>query len=226
VSLVDRAYEQLRAQILDGSLGLGERLGEEELSEAIGVSRTPIREALRRLAGEGLVEVTPNRGARVARWGDEDLLDIFDLRVLLEGHGAELAARDPSPQLLAGLAELAQEMDALAAGPPEHFDRLAETNRVFHEQIQEASGSPRLGAMVDSLVHVPVMLQTYRRYSPAALERSMRHHHELIDALRARDGFWARSIMHAHVLAARDELLRRSRPDAVASDGDGDAAVG
>src|SRR5512136_1769949 len=89
---VDRVYARLRSGILDGSYPQGARLGEVELAETLGVSRTPVREALRRLGSEGLVETLPNKGARVRTWSPQELDAISDLRALLEGHGAALAA--------------------------------------------------------------------------------------------------------------------------------------
>ena len=90
--LASEAYEKVRGRILSGELGDGVRLGEEELAEALSISRTPVREALRRLAAEGLVELLPNRGARVPRWDESDVNDIFDLRAVLESHAAGRAA--------------------------------------------------------------------------------------------------------------------------------------
>jgi DNA-binding GntR family transcriptional regulator len=84
--IASTVYEQIRTAILSGELSNSERLVEEDLAVSLGISRTPVREALRRLAAEGLVDVSPNRGARVAEWDADDLREIFDLRSILESH--------------------------------------------------------------------------------------------------------------------------------------------
>ena len=84
---------------------------------------------------------------------------------------------------------------------------LAELNRRFHSTIIEAADSPRLSSIIDSLTHVPVVMQTFTQYSPHALARSLQHHREIVDAMRARDASWAESVMRAHIIAARYEVL-------------------
>jgi DNA-binding GntR family transcriptional regulator len=93
----DRAYSALRGGILDGRYGSGARLGEIEVADELGLSRTPVREALRRLGSEGLVEVQPRRGARVRAWSTQDLEETYELRALLEGLAARRARRPRWP---------------------------------------------------------------------------------------------------------------------------------
>jgi DNA-binding GntR family transcriptional regulator len=202
---VERAYEAIRNGIVSGEHPAGGRLREEELAERIGVSRTPVREALRRLDAEGLVDFMPNRGAHVAAWSDEDVRDIFALRALLESFGARLAAARIDREALAGLRALCDAMDqALAGAAPDHFQRVAELNSRFHQGILAASGSKRLPLLVASLVEAPLMYRTFRRYSSEQVTRSMSHHRELLAALEIGDGEWAESVMRSHVLAARN----------------------
>lgn len=207
--LADSAYDTLRHQILSGELVHGERLAEEEIAETLGISRTPVREALRRLAAEGLVDVAPNRGASVARWESADLQEIFDLRAILESYAAEQATSNTSPELFATLESICDEMESTYARSKgsRALQALASGNRRFHRSIMEAADSPRLLAMIDSLTHVPVVMQTFTQYSPHALERSLHHHREILDAMRAGDATWAASVMRAHILAARFEVL-------------------
>jgi DNA-binding GntR family transcriptional regulator len=208
VGLTEHAYVRLRNQILDGTLRNGERLGEEELAEALGTSRTPVREALRRLASEGLVEVLPNRGARVPVWDDRDVADIFELRVLLESHAARRAAANVTEEVLQFLRTVCDEMESeVAASSRPDLTAVATKNRAFHAAVVNASGSPRLPGLVASLVHVPVIMQTFKTYSEEALHRSLGHHREIVDALAAGDGDWAHSVMQAHVLAARQQIF-------------------
>jgi DNA-binding GntR family transcriptional regulator len=207
VGLTEHAYLRLRHQILDGSLRNGERLGEKELAESLGISRTPVREALRRLASEGLVEVLPNRGARVPVWDQQDVADIFELRVLLESHAARRAADNATEDVLAHLSAICDEMEAeVRRGDPD-LTSVATKNRAFHAAVVDASGSMRLPGLVASLVHIPVIMQTFKRYSVEALDRSLRHHREIVDAMRAGDGEWAHSVMRAHVLAGQHQIF-------------------
>jgi DNA-binding GntR family transcriptional regulator len=202
---VERAYAAIRGGIFSGEHPAGGRLREEDLAERIGVSRTPVREALRRLDAEGLVEFMPNRGAHVASWTDQDLREIFALRALLESFGARLAAARIDQQALAALAELCDGMDrALADRDLGHLERVADLNNRFHQGVLAASGSRRLTMLLSSLVEAPLVYRTFRRYSAEQLARSMAHHRELLAALETGDGEWAESVMRSHVLAARD----------------------
>ena len=213
----DRAYATLRAGIMDGRYTPGARLGEIEVAAELGLSRTPVREALRRLGSEGLVEHLPNRGARVRTWSAEDLDEGYEVRALLEGLGARRAAARVTPEQLDRLAALAAEMVAvdpsLGHRPPGDFADLARLNAEFHALIVTASGSGRLGETLAGVVQMPLVLRTYQRYTPEALARSHAHHHEIVDALRAGDGTWAESVMRSHVLAARTVLLRSLREE-------------
>jgi DNA-binding GntR family transcriptional regulator len=202
---VERAYEAIRGGIFSGEHPAGSRLREEELAERIGVSRTPVREALRRLDAEGLVEFLPNRGAHVASWSEDDLREIFGLRALLESFGARLAAERIDRETLAALRELCDAMDrSLAGGDPGRVEHVAELNNRFHQRILAASGSKRLPLLLSSLVEAPLVYQTFRRYSAEQVARSMSHHRELLAALETGDGEWAASVMRSHVLAARN----------------------
>lgn len=227
----DRVYAALRAGILDGRYGFGDRLGEIEVAADLGTSRTPVREALRRLGSEGLVEVLPNRGARVRTWTAQDLEETYELRAVLEGLGARRAAGQVTAEVVDELAALAAEMvtvdPSLGHRPPGDFADLAALNARFHAVIVGAAGSDRLAATLAGLVQLPLVMRTYHRYTPAALARSHAHHHEIVDALRAGDGAWAESVMRSHVLAARAVLLASHRDDAsgtAATDPEGQAS--
>lgn len=205
---VDRVYASLRQGILDGTYAQGTRLGEVDLADALGVSRTPVREALRRLGSEGLLETLPNKGAWVRTWSDSELNDIFDLRALLEGHAAALAAPRITDSEVRYMSELVTRMETATEDDNTlDIDVVTELNGAFHAAIITASGNSRLPEIVNSLMHVPVVMRTYRRYSPARMRQSMRQHREVLDALTAGDAAWAEAIMRAHVLSARPVLL-------------------
>jgi DNA-binding GntR family transcriptional regulator len=198
------AYEAIKRMLLDGSYQPGEKLSEEDLAQTVGVSRTPVREALRRLHAEGLVDWEANRGASVPAWNDQDLEEIFELRALLEGYGAELAAIRITPEEIARLRELSTDMERHAA--VRDPDGVAVSNAEFHAIILSAGRNLRLSALLGAVVQTPLVNRTFRRYDDAAMARSMAHHRELVDAFEARDRAWAGSVMRAHILAARATL--------------------
>ncbi|WHT20372.1 GntR family transcriptional regulator [Crossiella sp. CA-258035] len=205
----EKAYQTLRAGILDGTYEPTERLGEVDLAEGLGLSRTPVREALRRLEVEGLVELEPHRGARVAQWTRADVEELYDLRMLLESFLARRAASRISQVALARLAQLRDTMAATAApGPGQDLARVAEANCEFHAIIGAAAASPRVLTMLTTVIEMPLVLRTFHRYQPAELARSLSHHRELVDALTEGDPDWAEAVMRAHVLAAKRVLLR------------------
>jgi DNA-binding GntR family transcriptional regulator len=210
-SATDLAYDAVLEGILAGTHAMGSRLREEELAAALGVSRTPVREALRRLHSEGLVELLPRRGALVARWDEEDLDEIFELRALLEGYGARRAARRIEAEKLDPLDELCDAMDAAATeGSDAAIATITELNLRFHREIHAAARNPRLVKALGSLVQVPLVHHTFHHYTPEELRRSLGHHRELVAAIRAGDADWAEEVMRAHVHAARASLRRAS----------------
>jgi DNA-binding GntR family transcriptional regulator len=200
------AYRAIRDQILRGERAGGEWLREGDLAASLGVSRTPVREALRRLDAEGLVRHERNRGVQVASWSLHDLDEIFGLRSVLEPWGSALAAASGLADL-DQLRELADAMDTAARGPRPDLDEITRLNNQFHRAILTASGHGRLTQLVSSVVEVPLVWRTFSHYSPEAMRRSLAHHHEIVDALAARDAAWAESVMRSHVRAARAALL-------------------
>lgn len=219
-SASEQAAARLRGAIRSGEYAPGDRLGEVELAATLGVSRTPIREALRLLEAQGLVEILPNRGARVVRWSVEDLEEIYDLRSTLESHAAFRAATRVRPEVLGRLFALCSAMeDAVADGSSEDLVRLSELNNQFHGEIITAADSPRLSAILASLVQVSLVARTFAQYSADELARSMHHHREIATALEARAAEWAAAVMRTHVLAARTSSLAAERQPPLASEG-------
>lgn len=208
ISAAQRAYDVVRAGIVDGTFELGARLPEEDVAERAGVSRTPVREALRRLAAEGFVTFIPNRGAQVASWTDQDLEEIFELRALLESHAAGLAATRVAPAQLLEMHDLADEMERAATrATAPSLDRVAELNTRFHHTILAAADSGRLRTLLETVIVIPLVHRTFHRYTTEALRRSMHHHRELLAAFEAAEADWAATVMRTHVLAARAVLL-------------------
>jgi DNA-binding GntR family transcriptional regulator len=205
---VEAAYRAIRAGIIDGTYASGQHLTGDKLAEAAGVSRTPVREALRRLDAEGLVRVVPNQGAYVIGWTAADIAQMYDLRAILESHAAEQATRHLTAAQIDRIAALAELTHSLAAGRPEGFrEALAHANRELHATILAAAANPRLASMVASVTEMPMVMRTLEAYSQDDLLRSAGHHRELAVAFRARDPHWAASVMRSHVLAARRAVL-------------------
>lgn len=205
---VDRVTEQLRADVLDGTLAPGERIGEANVAANLGVSRTPVREALGRLAAEGLLELQPNRGARVATWSSEELNDIFELRLQLEPRAARLATSRIGTQRLDELSRLAEYMlDVGRPGKTQQMDKLHTANRQFHDLVVESAEQPALAAALSAAVNAAVIRHNYGLYDTESMLRSLDHHRELVRAMRVGDPDWAEAIMRAHLSNGRAALL-------------------
>jgi DNA-binding GntR family transcriptional regulator len=201
------ATARIRDAIVDGRLEPGRRLKEEELARELGISRTPIREALRVLQTEDLVVATPNRGAVVRAHAADELEDLYDLRALLEGHAARRAAERVTD---AQIEELRASCDRFAAVSPDDLSGLVRENLVFHNAILELAGSARLASMAGKVIRLPLVYNSYRWYSPEQKRISVRFHTRIVDALAAHDADQAQLIMGDHVLQARDVLVPRA----------------
>ena len=204
----DRAYDAIRDLIVSAEFKPGDRLREGDLGERIGVSRTPIREALRRLVAEGLIDFLPNRGAFVASWDEDDLIDIFEMRSVLEGFACNRAASRIEQSEIDRLEELADAMEARYRRTTiEHF-HIALLNNEFHHVLLTASRSRLLTATVEGVLRVALIHRTFLRFSDRDMQRSFQHHREIIDAVRSGDGEWAESVMRSHIRSARDIILK------------------
>jgi DNA-binding GntR family transcriptional regulator len=203
-----RVYDELRTAILGGSFEEGSHLSETRLAESLGCSRTPVREALRRLSAEGLVEFLPNRGAQVVSWPSADLADVFRIRALLEGHGAYLSAREMSEEGIEQLEAMADRMDELVEdGGHEARDGLARLDVLFHRTVLAGGNSQRLLQAHARVVQVPLHQRVMRLYDEPQLRQRMAHHRELATAIRAGDPEWAKAVMTTHILSALNILL-------------------
>ncbi len=207
---VDKAYIAIRDGIVRGEFAPGSHLTAQDLAAASGLSRTPVREAMRRLHAEGLIEFIPHRGAFVTRVDEDEIHNIYELRVTLEGYAAAAAARHVTLEQLDELQTLAVEMREIVEQRSEAaIELLAEKNNRFHKLIVVASHNSRLHAALASIVEMPLVLRTFRRYDFNALRRSASQHLELVAALGAHDSDWARSVMASHILSAQHVLLRQ-----------------
>jgi len=211
---VEKAYHAIRSGIAVGEYAPGAHITAADLATRIGVSRTPVREALRRLHAEGLVDFVANHGAYVTSWNRADIDEVFTLRAVLESHAAELAASRLAPPQIEALRDCAAHIEALAAERPDDFlAGITEANGRFHRIIIEAASNRRLAAMIATVIDMALVARTFAHYREEDLRRSMAHHRELIAAFAAGDGPWAASVMRSHVLAAHHALLASGSTD-------------
>ena len=201
--LRDVVTAELRRRILSGELTQGERLVEDRLAERLGVSRNPVREAIRVLAAEGFVEVTPRHGASVARLSPEEAEELFDVRMALDGLAARLAARKSTPASAAALRKVLDE--ARHAVADSRFDEVAHLNTAFHAAVAEAAGNNYLNLVIGPMLNRVqwVFRQTARTRAP----HSWTEHLRLYEAIAAGDEEDAHARAIAHVAAARRSYL-------------------
>lgn len=198
----DRVYAALLTRISDGELAAGERLYEQALAQALGVSRTPVRDALKRLAAEGLVDTTPNKGAQVISFTAEDAATLYELRAQFEPVACRLSVPRLGESDLAELEDLDARMQEIVAGGHDPAG-LTGLNNAFHAVFVERCGNRHLSIALQALFRPAVVTRTFREYSPRSLERSMQAHQQLVEAALAGDGEWAEAVMRAHILSTR-----------------------
>jgi GntR family transcriptional regulator, vanillate catabolism transcriptional regulator len=212
-----RAQVQLRDLILAGELAPGSRITEQSLVDRVGVSRTPIRTALMRLAEEGLLAALPSGGYTVQAFAERDLYDAIEIRGTLEGLAARLAAeRGVSPARLADLrAVLAGIDDALAADAlsPEHFTQYIELNARFHALVAELAASELLERQIQRVASLSfagpsafVMIQTQVPEGRDTFTVAQAQHRAIVEAIENREGARAEALMREHARIAHGNL--------------------
>ena len=197
--------DHLRTMIVEAVLPPGTRLNERELCETLGISRTPLREALKVLAAESLVEILPNRGATVARMTEEDIRETFELMSGLEAFGGELACERITEDELAEIERLHEEMLECRARRdlPAYYSR----NHAIHDRISQAARNPALRQIY---VSINMRLQALRfrsNFHETKWDHAIQDHVQMIEALRARDGKRLAGILRHHLLEKRDAVL-------------------
>lgn len=206
--MAEDIYGRIRALIADGTYIGGDVLPEGELAARLGVSRTPIREALRRLQAEGVIQREAYRRAVVAETDPDEIIHIFTMRAAVEPIAVGLAMAHVDEPFMNRLRDLHARMDhAIAAADP---DRRAyrEFNAVFHRVIWSQGGNLLLADMVNAIARKPVVSPTFNNWTRAELVRSNRQHGELLEAFEARDTEWAETTMKAHLLSSRASYRR------------------
>lgn len=216
-----KAYGVIRELIVSGELAPGERLKEDALTVVCGVSRTPVREALRRLANEGFVTMDGAARTRVMDIDEDGLREVYTLRAMIESHAAGRAAQHIDDAQIERLKILAQTMeDAVEEGGEAIEKRYLPSNAEFHRIILQAARSPRLEVLAQIVMAVPLTMRTLTRYTEVDRRRSLMHHRDLITALAAHSPDWASSVMRSHIDAALHTLLANYTAEGADADAD------
>ena len=208
-ALHEQVAQRLRQMLVEGRIPPGAKLNERELAELLNVSRTPLREAIKMLAAEGLVELLPNRGAIAVSLSEADVLNTFEVMAGLEGLSGELAAERITPQELAEIQAMQFEM--MAAYTRRDLSAYYSLNARIHNAINAAAKNPVLGTVYNQ---VNARLQALRFRSNQDGEkwkRAMKEHEKMIEALAARDGAAMREVLLGHLRNKRDVVLEQLR---------------
>jgi len=200
------AYRRLLDEIRDGALLPGARLRETDLADRLGISRTPVREAIRQLEADGLVVHLPRQGATIRRLDHAEVVELYEMRTVLEGTAARLAARAASDIELAELTALNAEMAEAPAGP-----LARELNRQFHRTLFDAARNRFLIKSMSVLQKTLLILGPTTLGEPARAVSAVEEHDAVLAALLARDGAAADAAMRLHVEAALSARLRGMR---------------
>lgn len=195
--LAQKAADKIREMIRKGALKKGDRLLEEPMCQAMGVSRTPLREALRILSSEGLIELIPNKGAYIAQPSIEDIEKMFFVMSILEGTCARLCAEKMDEKGLRRLDDLYQKLEEHCHA--EDREKYMAVNHSFHSLVQERAGNKVLSEVINGL-RQKILLYRYRQiYQPGRLQESMQEHRDLQKALRERNPEAAEKFMQEHL---------------------------
>ena len=214
-NLPDIVHDHLRQRIFAGAAKAGEPLRQENIARALGISRVPVREALKRLEAEGLVAFRPRRGYLVVELDPIEITEIFEIRGLLEKQAGGLAAKQRSDDEVGEIEAILHEMDRMLDPTPENIDAFARINHAFHSRITACSRRPRLCRLLETLGD---QVESYIRIdavSGGRLEVAQREHWDIFKAFRAGDARATARFCAAHrehTLANLLNSLQRQRP--------------
>ena len=204
--LHDSVVEHLRNFIVEGVLAPGTKLNERELCDTLGISRTPLREAFKVLAAEGLIDITPNRGATVSRISEAELREMFELMSALEAFSGELACQRITAAEIAEIKALHYTM--LARRAQNDLPGYYAHNHQIHDCINRAARNTALRQIYLSTNRRLQALRFRSNLNPSKWEKAVQEHEEMIKALDARDGVRLASVLRQHLLEKRDAVLQ------------------
>ncbi len=210
VSLNQKAYAEIRRRILNGELIAESALSEYQLAEELQLSRTPVREAVKRLEREGLVQAIPNRGTFVAKLTAEDISEIYQVREQLEGFAARLAAETMPDEVIERLEKEIGTLNMLASEG--HLAEIVNSDVRLHQQIIAATQNSRLIALLGTLDDQMYRVRALFPQSPQWLKDTLVEHAKIVEAIKAHNGPGAEKAMKAHLRSAREHAVRQSLP--------------
>lgn len=196
-SLSDKVFNTLREDILSGKYLVGEELKEMNLAAELKVSRTPVREALRQLELEGLIEIVPNKGATVIGIDQEDVRDICEMRSMLEGLCARKAAENITEDILAEMEEVL-DLSEFHSNKGK-YDQVLELDNKFHELLYRASGSKMLRKTLTDFHQYLEKVRKKTLSYPERVEHSNQEHRAIVDALKVNNGGEAEKLANLHI---------------------------
>lgn len=209
--LRELVLEAIREAIKGGTLKPRERLMEIQLAEELGVSRTPIREALRKLELEGFIVMVPRKGAYVADISFKDIADVFEIRIALESLAAGLAAERITDEEMEEMERhLVEKADAIAR---QDMERLVEVDTKFHEAIYKASRNQRLMIIINNLREQIQRFRTTSLAYPGRMQQSLNEHRQLVEAIQSRDPQLARQLAQEHIENAEQSMIESIKKD-------------
>jgi DNA-binding GntR family transcriptional regulator len=205
-ALHDQLAQRLRTLLVEGRIAPGAKLNERELCERLRVSRTPLREAIKALAAEGLVDLLPNRGAVAVKLGPADVDHAFEVLAALEGLSGELAAARASDAEISEIQALHFEMRACHAR--QDLSGYYRLNARIHAAINQAAANPVLAQTYGRLNARVQSLRFRTNQDAAKWQRAVQEHERMVEALAARDGAALRAVLVQHLLHKRDAVLQ------------------
>ena len=205
VALHDQVVARLRTLLIEGRIAPGAKLNERELCALLRVSRTPLREAIKLLASEGMVDLLPNRGAVAVKLTEADILNTFEVLAGLEAMSGEFAAERMSEEELVEVRAMHFEM--LASFTRRDLSNYYRLNALIHAAINRAAGNPVLTSTYQSINARVQSLRFRTNQNEAKWSRAMQEHEVMIQALQARDGAAMRQVMVKHLLHKRDTII-------------------
>jgi DNA-binding GntR family transcriptional regulator len=210
-SISDQIYERLKQQILHGEIEAGERLMQNQVAENLRASRTPVREAFRRLEQDGLVERVPQGGVRVTRLDIEAIQEVFGIRNVLEAYAIELACGRITAEEIGSLKRLVTQAGELLSsgemGRETKIKRIFELNSQFHDTIYRASGNSYLIGMINSLRFIVGRLRFLGLRADSTWSRAWDEHAQLIALLEKKDKESAARLLKTHLVNAVSDVL-------------------
>ena len=198
--LSKKVYHILKARIIKGDLAQGGKLFEAKIAEQLGVSRTPVREAIKGLAAEGLVKMNPNQGVVVINISIEDLQEVLQIRRVLEGLAASIAAEKIHSEEITKLEEIIKKMSTNISKPKPDVAAYSELNAEFHNLILNACGNRRLMKICNNLSSSDHRFRIRSlRNNPGRLKYSLKEHQEIFEALKRKDADQAEKLSRIHI---------------------------